>query len=64
MDYPVKLCPRCKAQMQPGEGAFELVRKGMSSVGSEHPPGLSVSLYLCPQCGYIELYDLRVVGRI
>ena len=62
MDYPVKLCPRCKAQLQPGDGAFELVRKGMG--GSDSSPGLSVSLYLCPQCGYIELYDLRVVGRI
>ena len=62
MDYPTKVCPRCKAQLQQGDGAFELVKRGMA--GPEHPPGLSITLYFCPQCGYIELYDLRVVGRI
>ena len=62
MDYPVKLCPRCKTPLESSDGAFELVKKGMSSVDSS--PGLSISLYSCPQCGYIELYDLRVVGRI
>jgi len=62
MDYPNKICPRCKAQLQPGNGAFELVRKG--TVGLDSSPGLSITLYLCPQCGYIELYDLMVVGRI
>ena len=62
MDYPTKTCPHCKAQLEPGDGAFELVRRGMA--GSDSSPALLVSLYLCPQCGYIELYDLRVVGRI
>ena len=62
MDYPTKICPRCKAQLQPGDGAFELVRRGM--VGSEHSPGVAIALYFCPQCGYIELYDLKVVSRI
>ncbi|MBA7669786.1 hypothetical protein ES703_77920 [subsurface metagenome] len=62
MDYPTKLCPRCKTQLQQGDGAFELVRKG--TVGSEHSPGLSVAIYSCPGCGYIELYDLKVVSRI
>ena len=62
MDYPTKICPRCKTQLQHGNGAFELVRKG--AVGSESLPGLSVTLYSCPQCGYLELYDLKVVGRI
>ncbi len=62
MDYPVKTCPHCKVQLQLSEGAFELVKKGI--VSSESSPGLSVSLYSCPQCGYIELYDLKVVGRI
>ena len=62
MDYPTKICPRCKEQLQLGDGAFELVRRGM--VGSEYSPGLSVTLYFCPRCGYIELYDLKVVSRI
>ena len=62
MDYPVKTCPRCQTQLRQGDGAFELVRKG--PVGSESLPGLSVTLYSCPTCGYIELYDLKVVGRL
>ena len=62
MDYPTKICPHCKAQLQQGDGAFELVRRGMA--GLEHSPGLSIALYFCPNCGYIELYDLKVVGRI
>jgi len=62
MNSVVKVCPRCKAQLQPGDGAFELVRRGIA--GSEHSPGLSVALYFCPECGYIELYDLKVVSRI
>ena len=62
MDYPTKTCPRCKAQLQPGDGALELVRRGISA--SDYSPGLSVTLYYCPRCGYIEPYDLKVVGRI
>jgi len=62
MDYPLKTCPYCKAQLQQGNGAFELVKKGMA--GSEPSAGLPVTLYFCPKCGYIELYDLRVIGRI
>jgi len=62
MDYPAKTCPHCKVQLQLNEGAFELVKKG--TVNSESSSGLSVSLYSCPRCGYIELCDLRVVGRI
>ncbi len=62
MNSVTKICPRCQAQLQPGDGAFELVKKGIT--GSEHSPGLSVALYFCPRCGYIELYDLKVVGRI
>ena len=62
MDYPTKACPKCKAQLRLGDGAFELVRRGIA--GSEHSPGLSVALYFCPECGYIELYDLKVVSRI
>lgn len=62
MEYPVKICPRCKAQLQQGDGAFELVRRG--TTGSEHFSGLSVAVYFCPKCGYIELYDLKVIGRI
>jgi len=62
MDYPTKICPRCKTQLRQRDEAFELVKKGM--VGSEHSPGLSIALYFCPQCGYIELYDLGVIGRI
>ncbi len=62
MDYPIKKCPRCKEQLHEGNGAFELVRKGITSL--EHSPGLSVTLYFCPGCGYIELYDLKVVARI
>ncbi|MFQ6121807.1 MAG: hypothetical protein ACE5LA_01935 [Dehalococcoidales bacterium] len=62
MDYPTKVCPYCKAQLQQAEGAFELVKRGMSS--SEPSTGFSVTLYSCPKCGYIELYDLKVVGRI
>jgi len=62
MDLPAKTCPRCKAQLQQGDGAFELVKRGIS--GSDYSPGLSVTLYFCPRCGYIELYDLRVVSRI
>ena len=63
MNYLTKTCPHCKAQLQPGEGAFELVKKGMAGSDSSSS-GLSVSLYFCPQCGYIELYNLKVVGRI
>ncbi len=62
MNAVTKICPRCQAQLQPGDGAFELVKKGIT--GSEHSPGLSVALYFCPRCGYIELYDLKVVSRI
>lgn len=62
MDYPVKLCPRCKAQLQPEDGAYELVKRGAGGSGSS--PGLPVCLYSCPQCGYIELYNLKIVGRI
>ena len=46
MNYTTKTCPHCQAQLQPSEGAFELVRRGMA--GSESPPGLPVSLYSCP----------------
>ncbi len=62
MDYQTKVCPQCKAQLRQGDGAFELVRKGITS--SDYSPGLSVTLYFCPGCGYIELYDLKVVSRI
>ena len=62
MDYPTKTCPRCKAQLRQGDGAFELVRRGIT--GSDYSPGLSVTLDYCPRCGYIELYNLKVVGRI
>ena len=62
MNYLTKTCPHCKAQLQPADGAFELVRRGAS--GSDSYPGLPVSLYSCPQCGYIELYNLKVTGRI
>jgi len=62
MNYPTKTFPHCKAQLEQKEDAFELVRKGMSS--SDSSPGLPVSLYSCPQCGYIELYNLRVTGSI
>ncbi|MBA7683784.1 hypothetical protein ES703_92169 [subsurface metagenome] len=48
--------------MQPADGAFELIRKGMGS--SESASGLPIVLYSCPQCGYIELYNLKVTGRI
>ncbi|MFC1984051.1 hypothetical protein ACFLVO_03465 [Chloroflexota bacterium] len=61
-DYSTKTCPHCKTGLRPGDGAFELVRKGMT--GSDYYPGLSVTLYFCPTCGYIELYDLKVIGRI
>ena len=64
MDYPTKtrICPHCKKPLRQGDSAFELVKKGIA--GSEHSPGLSVTLYSCPECGYIELYDLKVVSRI
>ena len=62
MNSVVKICPRCEAQLRQGDGAFELVKKGIT--GSEHSPGHSVALYFCPRCGYIELYDLKDVGRI
>jgi len=62
MNYQPKTCPRCKAQLQPADGAFELIRKGMGS--SESGTGLPIVLYSCPQCGYIELYNLKVIGRI
>ncbi|MBA7604466.1 hypothetical protein ES703_11588 [subsurface metagenome] len=48
--------------MQLGDGAFELVRRGM--VGLDSSPGLAVTLYFCPRCGYVELYNLKVVSRI
>ncbi len=63
MDYTTKICPRCQAQLQSGNGAFELVKKGITG-SSEHSPGLSVALYFCSGCGFIELYDLKVVSRI
>ena len=62
MNYPTKICPHCKTQLEQKEGAFELVKRGMASADSS--PGLLVSLYSCPRCGYIELYDLKVTGRI
>ena len=62
MNYKPKNCPHCKLALRIGNGAFELVKKGMA--GSEHPPGLSVTLYSCTRCGYIELYDLKAISRI
>ncbi|MDP2730871.1 MAG: hypothetical protein Q8O55_10375 [Dehalococcoidales bacterium] len=62
MNYLTKICPRCKAPLQQKEGAFELTRKGMA--GAESSAGIPVSLYSCPQCGYIELYNLRVTASI
>lgn len=62
MNYQPKTCPRCKAQMQTADGAFQLIRKGRAS--SESASGLPIVLYFCPQCGYLELYNLKVVGRI
>ncbi len=63
MNYAGKICPHCKTQLQSSQGAFELVRKGMANTDSSSQ-GLPVSLYSCPQCGYIELYNLRIVGRL
>ena len=63
MNSVTKICPRCQAQLQQGNGAFELVKKGITG-SSEHLPGLSVTLYFCSRCGYIELYDLKVVSRV
>ena len=62
MNSVTKICPRSQAQLQTGDGAFELVKKGIAS--ADYSPGLSVTLYVCPGCGYIELYDLKVVSRI
>ena len=62
MDYTTKSCPHCKAQLRQGDGAFELLRRGITS--SDYSPGLSVSLYYCAQCGYIELYNLKVISRM
>jgi RNase P subunit RPR2 len=62
MDQLSKICPHCKTQLQPGEGAFELVKKGAG--GSEPSSGLPVTFYSCPRCGYIELYNLKVISRI
>ena len=62
MDMALKVCPHCKAQLRQLDGAYELVKKGMAA--SEHAPGRPVTLYSCPNCGYIELYDLRVSGRL
>jgi len=62
MEYPAKTCPHCKVPLRPGEGAFELSKRGVP--GSSESGRLPVSLYSCPQCGYIELYNLKVVGRL
>ncbi len=62
MNYPAKTCPHCKLQLQQKEGAFALVKKGLP--GSDSSSGTSVSLYSCPQCGYIELYNLGVTARL
>ena len=62
MDYLTKTCPRCRAQLRQGDSALELVKKG--TTGVEHTPGLTVIPYLCPKCGYIELYSLKVAGGI
>jgi RNase P subunit RPR2 len=68
MDYKPKTCPRCKTALLHGNGAFELVKKRgaitAGIVGPESSPGLPIALYSCPKCGYIELYDLKVIGRI
>ena len=53
MEYPIKTCPRCKARLQQADGAFQLVSKGAGS--PEPSPGLPVTVYSCPECGYIEL---------
>lgn len=62
MDYLAKTCPHCKVPLRSGEGAFELSRRGVPS--SSESARLPVSLYYCPQCGFIELYNLKVVGRL
>jgi len=61
MEYPIKTCPHCKVRLQQADGAFQL-SKGAGS--SEPSPGLPVTVYSCPKCGYIELYNLKVLGRI
>ncbi len=63
MNYPAKICPHCKIQLQQKEGAFALVKRGVAN-SSDTSSGTSVSLYSCPQCGYIELYNLRVTARL
>ncbi len=63
MDSLTKICPRCRAQLRQGDGAFALVKKEGAG-GSDSATRLPVVPYICPKCGYIELYDLRVTGHI
>jgi len=62
MDYPTKICPRCQTKLKQEDGAFELVRRETGSF--ESSVRLPVTVFSCLKCGYIELYDLKVVGRI
>ena len=59
---PLKSCPYCKIVMRRGEDAGCLVKLKESGMASS--PGLPVTYLWCPACGYIELYSLRVVGRV
>ncbi|MBI4188671.1 MAG: hypothetical protein HY529_05655 [Chloroflexi bacterium] len=57
-----KICPHCKAALQPSQGAFELVKRGMTN--ADFSPGIPISVYSCPQCGYMELYNLKITARL
>ena len=62
MDNRVKTCPHCKTQLRSTGSAFEIVRGGMGS--PDTAAGLPVTLFSCPKCGYIELYNLRVTASL
>ena len=62
LNYLTKTCPHCKVQLRSSGAAYELVKKG--AVNSDTSSGIPVTLYDCPKCGYMELYNLRITTRI
>ena len=62
MNNIAKVCPHCRTQLKSETSVFELARRG--TVGPEHTAGLPVTVFSCPKCGYMELYNLRVSGRL
>ncbi len=58
-----RVCPNCQSTLQHPSATFELYRRPAPGVEAKGAP-LPVLTYLCPQCGYLQLYASRVAGSL